>query len=86
MVSTNYSYLITIICLHTVKCFQIFLSNANNSYSPGACINYRLGSSALEKENSEFKSVKLRLKIDLVSYHARAEGLVNMDIWHKTIW
>ena len=31
-----------------------------------------------EKENSEFKPVKLRLKIDLVSYPARAEGLVNM--------
>ena len=27
------------------------------------------------KENSEFKPVKLRLKIDLVSYPARAEGL-----------
>ena len=41
----------------------------------------RLGSSllvrqlVLEKENSEFKPVKLRLKIDLVSYPAR--GLVN---------
>ena len=33
----------------------------------------------LEKENSEFKPVKLRLKIDLVSYPARAEALVNMD-------
>ena len=31
----------------------------------------------VEKENSEFKPVKLRLKIDLVSYPARAEGLVN---------
>ena len=30
-----------------------------------------------EKENSEFRPVKLRLKIDLVSYPARAEGLVN---------
>ena len=29
----------------------------------------------LEKENSEFKPIKLRLKIDLVSYPARAEGL-----------
>ena len=29
----------------------------------------------LEKENSEFKPVKVRLKIDLVSYPARAEGL-----------
>ena len=28
-------------------------------------------------QNSEFKPVKLRLKIDLVSYPARAEGLVN---------
>ena len=45
----------------------------------------RLGSSATvyEKENSEFKPVKLRLKIDLVSYPARAEGLVNMDILSK---
>ena len=45
---------------------------------------HRLGSSALvrqlveEKENSKFKPVKLLLKIDLVSYPARAEGLVNM--------
>ena len=31
-----------------------------------------------EKENSEFKPVKLRLKIDLMSYPAWAEGLVNM--------
>ena len=31
-----------------------------------------------EKENSEFKPVKRRLKIDLVSYPAQAEGLVNM--------
>ena len=31
-----------------------------------------------EKENSEFKSVKLRLKIDLVSYPARADRQVNM--------
>ena len=31
-----------------------------------------------EKANSEFKPVKLRLRIDLVSYPARAEGLVNM--------
>ena len=49
----------------------------------------RLGSSALvrqlvyEKENSEFKPVKLRLKIDLVSYPARAEGLVNMNMQIK---
>ena len=32
----------------------------------------------MEKENSEFEPVKLRLKIDLVSYPALAEGLVNM--------
>ena len=44
----------------------------------------RLGFSALvrqlvyEKENSEFKPDKLRLKIDLGSYPARTEGLVNM--------
>ena len=31
------------------------------------------------KENSEFKPAELRLKIDLVSYPAQAEGLVNMD-------
>ena len=44
----------------------------------------------IEKENSEFKPVKLRLKIDPVSYPARAEGLgkyergwVNMIIVHK---
>ena len=30
-----------------------------------------------EKENSEFKPVKLLLKNDFVSYPARAEGLVN---------
>ena len=28
-----------------------------------------------KKENSEFKPVKLRLKIDLVSYPAPAEGV-----------
>ena len=32
-----------------------------------------------EKENSEFKPVKLRLKIDLVSYPARAEGMGKYD-------
>ena len=31
----------------------------------------------MEKEYSEFKPVKPRLKIDLVSYPTRAEGLVN---------
>ena len=36
------------------------------------------GQLVLEKENSEFKPVKLRLKIDLVSYPARAEGLAYM--------
>ena len=29
----------------------------------------------MEKENSELKPAKLRLKIDIVSYPARAEGL-----------
>ena len=36
-----------------------------------------------EKENSEFKPVKLRLKIDFVSKSARAEGLVNMDKYYN---
>ena len=46
---------------------------------------FSLSSSALvrqllyQKENSEFKPVKLHLKSDLVSYRARVEGLVNMD-------
>ena len=35
-----------------------------------------------EMENTEFKPVKLRLKIDLVLYPARAEGLINMI----TVW
>ena len=34
-----------------------------------------------EKENSEFKPVKDRSKIDVVSYPARVEGLVNMYIY-----
>ena len=36
-----------------------------------------MGQLVQEKENSDFKPVKLRLKIDLVSYPAREEGLVN---------
>ena len=39
-----------------------------------------LGQLVLEKENSEFKPAKRRLKIDLVSYPARMEGLVNIYI------
>ena len=40
---------------------------------------------SLGKENSEFTPVKLRLKIDLVSYPVRAEGLVNMyDVQLRT--
>ena len=35
--------------------------------------------------NSEFKPVKLRLKIDLVSYPARAEGLVNGTITPRVV-
>ena len=35
-----------------------------------------------EKENSEFKPVELRLKIELVSYPARAEGLGKYDKLH----
>ena len=34
-----------------------------------------------EKENSEFKPVKLRLKNDLMSYPAWAEGLVYIYIY-----
>ena len=33
-----------------------------------------------EKENSEFKPIKLHLKIDLVSRPANAEGLINKYI------
>ena len=40
---------------------------------------------AISKENSEFKPVKLRLKFDLVSNPARAEGLVNM-IWYTNVY
>ena len=40
-----------------------------------------VGQQVKEKENSELKPVKLRLKIDLVSYPARAEGLVNIYIY-----
>ena len=36
-----------------------------------------------EKDNSEFKPVKLRLKIDLVSYPTRVEVLVNMTNLNK---
>ena len=36
----------------------------------------------VKKENSEFKPVKLRLKIDLVSYPARVEGFINMNNRH----
>ena len=35
--------------------------------------------------NSEFKLVKLHLKIDLVSYPAREEGLVNKHNHQETI-
>ena len=34
----------------------------------------------LQKENSEFKPLNLRFKIDLVSYPARMEGWVNIGI------
>ena len=37
-----------------------------------------------EKDNSEFKPVKLCLKIDLVSYPARAEGVGKYDKAKKT--
>ena len=34
----------------------------------------------VKEDNSEFKPVKLRLKIDIVSYPAQVEGLVNRVI------
>ena len=39
-----------------------------------------------EKENSEFKPLKLRLIIDLVSYPARAEGLVDIYFTAPAKW
>ena len=39
-----------------------------------------------EKENSEFKSVKLCSKIDDVSHHARAVGLVYIYIYIYHSW
>ena len=36
-------------------------------------------------ENSEFKPVKLHLKIDVVSYPAQAEGLVNRVSEHNSV-
>ena len=38
-----------------------------------------------EKENSEFKPVKHCLKIDLVSYPAQVEGLVDMNIKNNSL-
>ena len=51
-----------------------------------------MGSSALvkqqvyEKENSEFKPMKLRLKIDLVSYPSRVEGVGKYVIVSYSVW
>ena len=47
---------------------------ASNKYSLYVKIAH---SYMVSNKNSEFKPVKLRLKIDLVSYPTRAEGLVN---------
>ena len=45
----------------------------------GQTMFFSLGeATSLGEENSEFKPVKLCLKIDRVSYPVRAEGLVNM--------
>ena len=49
---------------------------------PSQIVDY-LATRVKEKENSEFKPVKLRLKIDLVSYPAWAEGLVNSILQHE---
>ena len=35
---------------------------------------------SLGEENSEFKPVKLRLQIDLVSYPARADGKIEVPV------
>ena len=37
----------------------------------------------MEKENSEFKPVKLHLKIDLLSHLAHADGLGKYVLLHK---
>ena len=48
----------------------------------GQTMFFSLGdATCLGEGNSEFKPVKLRLKIDIVSYPARAEGLVNIYIY-----
>ena len=47
----------------------------------GQTIIFSLGeTTSLGEGNSEFKPVKIRLKIDLVSYPARAEGVGQNDI------
>ena len=54
--------------------FQIWVNNRSDLIS-SALVRQLVN----ENENSEFQSVNIRLKIDLVSYPVRVEGLVNMD-------
>ena len=71
--------------LHVTYFTNILERGMNPTILPPAMGKYlgRLGSlplvrqPVLEKENSEFKSVKLCLRIDLVSHPARVEGSVN---------
>ena len=64
-------------CHVAVKIIYIFIYKMADR-SRGRPEGILFNSYYTEKENSEFKPVKLRLKIDLVPYPARAEGLVNM--------
>ena len=59
--------------------------HGDTSSNPGRdCISSALVRQlVLEKEISEFKPIKLRLNVDLVSYPDRAEELVNMNIKEK---
>ena len=56
-----------------VMCILSHADRTNIDYQSTALVRQLVQ----EKENSEFKPVKLRLKMDLVSYPARTEGLVN---------
>ena len=51
--------------------------NTHFIFFVGICTNHRSESHDYVSTSSEFKPVKRRLKIDLVSYPAQAEGLVN---------
>ena len=73
------------------RCMYIYVflgKSMNPIILPPATSKYkgRLGSSALvrqlvKEKQTEFKPVKLRLKVDLVSYPAREEGLVCVYVY-----